>query len=140
MIDKVPDDDLMLKVVIPGYNLPLSDVGYYLAALLVSSTFHELGHALSSFAEKISCLETGIMIYIVVPVAYVNISTRELDGASKLQKLKIFTGGVWHNLSLSAVALVILKALPFLMMPMFAYQNGVVVTDVNAGLARTFRA
>lgn len=33
---------------VPGINLPMADLGYYVFALMFSTVFHELGHALAA--------------------------------------------------------------------------------------------
>jgi len=33
---------------VPGINLPISDLSYYVLALMFSTVFHELGHALAA--------------------------------------------------------------------------------------------
>lgn len=33
---------------VPGVNLPISDIGYYVATLVICSVVHELGHAIAA--------------------------------------------------------------------------------------------
>jgi len=33
---------------VPGVNLPISDIGYYVATLITCSIVHELGHAVAA--------------------------------------------------------------------------------------------
>lgn len=47
-ITQLHEEESVLQPVIPGVNLPSSDVFYYLITLLVCTVFHELGHALAA--------------------------------------------------------------------------------------------
>lgn len=38
-------NDMKFIFQIPGINIPISDIGYYVISLLICSLFHELGHA-----------------------------------------------------------------------------------------------
>ena len=45
-------DKLSFQVVLPGVTLPISDIGYYMMALLFCSVVHEAGHALAAIQEQ----------------------------------------------------------------------------------------
>jgi len=38
----------VLKVIVPGVNLPLDDIAYLLSAVLFAAIVHELGHAVAA--------------------------------------------------------------------------------------------
>ena len=38
----------MLKVVVPGVNLPIDDIGYLAIAILLAGILHEIGHAIAA--------------------------------------------------------------------------------------------
>lgn len=40
-----PDMDVGFEIMLPGANLPLDEIGYYIASLGLSTIVHELGHA-----------------------------------------------------------------------------------------------
>ena len=46
-------DKLSFQVVLPGVTLPMSDIGYYIMALLFCSVVHEAGHAIAAIQEGI---------------------------------------------------------------------------------------
>ena len=58
----------------PGVNLPLSQVGYYLATLLICAVIHEAGHAIAaaryllSFISFIQQVTYSHVIYRFYPV------------------------------------------------------------------------
>lgn len=47
-------DKLSFQVVLPGVTLPISDIGYYMMALLFCSAVHEAGHAIAAIQEGIA--------------------------------------------------------------------------------------
>ena len=42
---------LSFQVMLPGVTLPISDIGYYVIALLLCSVVHEAGHAIAAIQE-----------------------------------------------------------------------------------------
>jgi S2P endopeptidase len=46
--------------------------------LLICSVVHEFGHAVTSVAEDVTVIGAGIFVMLVMPAAYVDISTAEL--------------------------------------------------------------
>lgn len=118
----------VLQVVIPGVNLPSGEIGCYLATLLACSVVHEAGHAMAALAEGVAVHGCGMtLICCLLPVAYVHLSTSDLEAASYRQKIRVYTGGVWHNLVLAALAGLALSLMP----PQAS--RGVEVAGVAAG-------
>lgn len=98
-----------LAVMVPGVNVPLEQVPYLLIALFLSAAVHELGHAIAANAEKCACEETGLWItYLGLPTAYVVIHQQDLESkTSFLGKLKIYCAGIWHNVLLCALVMIV---------------------------------
>ena len=46
-------EKLSFQVMLPGVTLPISDIGYYIIALLLCSVVHEAGHAIAAIQEGI---------------------------------------------------------------------------------------
>ncbi|KAL7753275.1 hypothetical protein RI367_001050 [Sorochytrium milnesiophthora] len=103
-------DDHTMAILIPGVNVPLSDSVPYMLGLAVSVIVHELGHALAAGSERVKIQSIGAFVYGVVPGAFVNICSADIDRASVLSRLRIYTAGVWHNLLLSYVAFLCLSS------------------------------
>ena len=58
---------------------------------------------------------------------------RNVAPASLLRatQLRIYLAGVWHNIVIAVVALLLLRALPVALSPVYARANGAVVVDVQ---------
>nr|SVE75835.1 EOG090X08FA [Daphnia hispanica] len=123
------NEEAILQPVVPGVNLPSSDLPYYLITLLVCTVFHEIGHAVAAASEQIPLVSFGLIVWLVVPAAFVELPTKEVNSLSPREQLKIYCAGVWHNIILSVVAFVIITFLPILLMPLF--QSGVGVSVLN---------
>ena len=68
-----------------------------------------------------------VLVLWFLPVAFVSLSTTELEEISAWRRLKIFSAGVWHNIVLSGIAYVLLVNLvPALFAPLFQ-----VILDAN---------
>ncbi|KAI9304825.1 hypothetical protein BJ944DRAFT_162883 [Cunninghamella echinulata] len=87
----------------------MSHIGYYLTSLLICGVFHEAGHAIASFTERVPIQSCGIFIYYIYPGAFVNISDQYLQLLSPFRQLKVICAGVWHNLVLYLFTLILLS-------------------------------
>lgn len=53
---------ISLEILLPGVNLPLDEIGYYVATLLISTVVHELGHAIAAILEDIPVTGFGFHV------------------------------------------------------------------------------
>ena len=94
-------------------------MGYYVITLFAVTVFHEWGHAAAARAEGIQVLEYGLVFCGPVPMAYVNLPTRDLETAPIGAKLRVMTAGVWHNIVLAVAAFLLLTTLPWISLPLY---------------------
>ncbi|XP_065890237.1 membrane-bound transcription factor site-2 protease-like [Dysidea avara] len=121
------DDEQVLTPVMPGLNLPTSDVPYYLTTLIVSALFHEAGHALAAACEMVRINGWGMFLLLVYPGAYVELHPDHLALISAQRQLRIYCAGVWHNLVLALCGLAVFFLLPTLLLPFYSRGTGAVV-------------
>ncbi|CAN9506032.1 unnamed protein product [Ophioblennius macclurei] len=124
-----------LQVVVPGFNLPTSQLAYFFIALLLSGLVHELGHAVAALREQVRVNGFGMFVFVVYPGAFVDLFTTHLNLISPAQQLRIFCAGVWHNFILCLVALAFLFLLPVFLFPAYSTGGGALVTEVVQGSA-----
>ncbi|KAI9490393.1 hypothetical protein BDB00DRAFT_837673 [Zychaea mexicana] len=103
------DDEQVFLPMIPGVTVPLSHLGYYLLALLICGVFHEAGHAIAAYCQRVPIRSAGIFVYYIYPGAFVNISDHALHLIAPFRQLKIICAGVWHNIILYMWALIMLS-------------------------------
>ena len=120
----------VLTPVMPGVNLPWSDVLYYFITLIVCGIFHEAGHALAASTEQVRVNGFGIFMLFLYPGAFVDLDSEHLSVISPRRQLKIYCAGVWHNVILVLCAMGLLWGLPYLLAPFYSTGMGTVVTSV----------
>lgn len=111
--------------------MPLSDFGYYCLTIAFCSIIHEIGHAVASFKEGVHVYGVGLIIFLIIPVAFVKINSEELSSLHPKKQLRIFCAGIWHNIVLSSIAYIFLFCLPFLLSPFYDLGKGVFVLSVS---------
>ncbi|XP_024136193.1 membrane-bound transcription factor site-2 protease [Oryzias melastigma] len=124
-----------LQVVVPGVNLPTSQLVYFFTALLLSGVVHELGHAVAALREQVRVNGFGVFLFVLYPGAFVDLFTTHLNLVSPAQQLRIFCAGVWHNFVLCVAALAFLFLMPVFLFPLYSTGGGALVTEVVQGSA-----
>ncbi|XP_006815124.1 membrane-bound transcription factor site-2 protease-like [Saccoglossus kowalevskii] len=120
----------VLTPVMPGVNLPLSQIAYYFLTLAVCGILHEFGHAIAAVKEQVRVNGFGVFIFLLYPGAYVDLYTEHLNAISPLRQLRIYCAGVWHNFIIVVVCILLLHFLPVLLLPLYTMGNGAIVTEV----------
>lgn len=123
-------NDRMLQVVVPGVNLPISQLTYFFSAILISGVIHEVGHGVAAVRETVRFNGFGMFIFVVYPGAFVDLFTTHLQLVSPVQQLRIFCAGVWHNFILGLLGILILFPLPAILYPFYNTGVGALVTEV----------
>ncbi|CAH1798451.1 unnamed protein product [Owenia fusiformis] len=129
-LSRQPVEQQVLTPVMPGVNLPMSQVTYYLVTLLVCGILHEVGHAIAAVREQVRVNGFGIFIMALYPGAFVDLYTEHLQVISPLRQLRIYCAGVWHNFVIVLVAIFVLYSEPVLLMPFYSTGKSVVLTYV----------
>jgi len=124
------DDTVRLEVLIPGVNLPLEEIGYFVTSLAICSIFHELGHALAAVTEDVNIISIGLHVILIIPTAFTELSADQLHSLKTWQKLRVMCAGIWHNIILAFFGYLIFISLPYILSPFFSVSNGVVVSEI----------
>ncbi|XP_059084190.1 membrane-bound transcription factor site-2 protease-like [Tigriopus californicus] len=123
---------IVLQPVMPGVNMPISELGYYFLTLLSCSAFHEAGHAIAAVGEDVRVVGFGFFLMFVLPAAYVNLPTDQLLALRPFQQLKIFAAGIWHNVVLAGFAYLLLLSIPTMSKAFYTTNEGLYLTSVGA--------
>lgn len=116
--------------VIPGVNLPWNQVPLLFCVLIVSGVVHELGHAVAALNENVTVNGFGLFVLFIYPGAFTELENDGLETASVWKRLKIFCGGIWHNLATALLAFICISSMPRLLSFAYITNKGVVVTQV----------
>uniref|UniRef100_A0A2K5RC36 Membrane-bound transcription factor site-2 protease n=1 Tax=Cebus imitator TaxID=2715852 RepID=A0A2K5RC36_CEBIM len=123
-------NEQVLQVVVPGINLPVNQLTYFFAAVLVSGVVHEIGHGIAAIREQVRFNGFGIFLFIIYPGAFVDLFTTHLQLISPVQQLRIFCAGIWHNFVLALLGILALVLLPVILLPFYYTGVGVLITEV----------
>ncbi|GFQ92389.1 hypothetical protein TNCT_430371 [Trichonephila clavata] len=129
----VDNSNPVLVPIIPGLNLPYSQLFYYGISIFICVTVHEFGHALAASREKVTIEGFGFALFAFLPMAYVRLPSEQLKQLSLPQQLRIYSAGVWHNVVLACFALLLMYSNPILLKPFYQQGNGVTVVNVKEG-------
>ncbi|XP_041980046.1 membrane-bound transcription factor site-2 protease [Aricia agestis] len=126
-LNSVPE----VKAMVPGINVPASDFWVYFLSIGMSSIFHELGHAAAAAQEDVQLVSVGLYVFAIVPIAFVELNTEHLNSLPVMKRLKIYCAGVWHNITLAFLALLLFFSAPVLFSIAYQTEVGVRVTGFS---------
>ena len=118
-----------VSLVIPGVELPGSSIyvplGYGLVALATVLIVHEFSHGILAVAEKINVKSVGLMLFAILPGAFMEPDEEEMKEAKKSSKLRIYAAGSMANITLAVIALLIVSAVGSYVIPSTFEENGI---------------
>lgn len=103
-----------VSIVIPGVDMPGSSIYipfvYGLIALATVLIVHEFSHGIQSVGEKISIKSIGLLLFAIIPGAFVEPDEDELKNAKKSSQLRVYAAGSVANITLAIIALLLVSA------------------------------
>ena len=106
-------DTPSVSIVIPGVDVPGSPIyvplGYGLIALATVLIVHEFSHGVQAVGEKISIKSIGLLLFAILPGAFVEPDEDELKEAKRTSRLRVYAAGSIANITLALLALVLLS-------------------------------
>ena len=123
-----------VSIVIPGVEMPGSSIyvplGYGLIALASVLIVHELSHGILAITEKISIKSIGLLLFAILPGAFVEPDEEELKLSKKSSQLRVYAAGSIANMSLAAVALVLFLLISSVAIPANFTEDGIQIYRV----------
>ena len=102
-----------VSIVIPGVDVPGSPIYipfvYGLIALATVLVVHEFSHGIQAVNEKISIKSIGLLLFAIIPGAFVEPDEEELKAAKRTSRLRVYAAGSIANMTLAVIALVLLS-------------------------------
>ncbi|XP_068145681.1 membrane-bound transcription factor site-2 protease [Drosophila tropicalis] len=123
---------VQLEILLPGVNLPLQEIGYYIATLVMCLVVHELGHALAAVLEDVPVTGFGLKFYYCLPMAYTELSHDHLNSLRWFRKLRILCAGIWHNFLFASFCYLLISSVGITLSPFYVYNQNVIVTELTA--------
>ena len=133
-------DTPTVSLIVPGVEVPGSPIFIpLLSGLIALATVlivHEFSHGILSRVEKINIKSIGLLLFAIIPGAFVEPDEEELNELSRPAKMRIYVAGSMANLTLAAIALIIMTVISSFIVPVVFDDEGVVVNrlteDANA--------
>lgn len=120
-----------VSLVIPGVEMPGSSIyvplGYGLIALATVLIVHEFSHGILAIVEKINVKSVGLMLFAILPGAFMEPYEEEMKEAKKSSKLRIYAAGSMANITLAVMALLIVSAVGSYVIPSTFEEDGIEV-------------
>lgn len=120
-----------VSLVIPGVEMPGSSIyvplGYGLIALATVLIVHEFSHGILAIVEKINVKSVGLMLFAILPGAFMESDEEEMKEAKKSSKLRIYAAGSMANITLAVMALLIVSAVGSYVIPSTFEEDGIEV-------------
>lgn len=69
------------------------------------------------------------MLFAAVPIAFVDLPEDEIKRLSLRARLRIFCGGVWHNISLGLLTIGLILVFPLFLRPFYHVNQGAFVAS-----------
>ncbi len=122
-----------VSLIIPGVEMPGSTIFIpFVSGIIALATcliVHEFSHGVISIGEKISIKSIGLLLFAIIPGAFVEPDEDELKKSSKLSQLRIYAAGSIANITLALIAILILSMASGAI-PHYFDENGIEISRV----------
>ncbi|WP_409200206.1 site-2 protease family protein [Methanobrevibacter sp. DSM 116169] len=123
-----------VSILLPGVEMPGSPIFipflFGFIGLITVIVVHEFSHGILARAEKVNIKSIGLLLFTILPGAFVEPDEDEMKKAKKSSKLRIFAAGSMANLTLAFIAFIIFFAIGNLAIPGAFEENGVEIQTV----------
>ena len=122
-----------VSIIIPGVEMPGSSIYvpffYGLLALATVLVVHEFSHGIQAVGEKIPIKSIGLLLFAIIPGAFVEPDEDELRQAKRSSRLRVYAAGSIANITLAVIAL-LLVSLVSAGIPVFFAEDGIAVDRI----------
>ncbi len=122
-----------VSIIIPGVEMPGSSIYipffYGLIALATVLVVHEFSHGVQSVGEKISIKSIGLLLFAIIPGAFVEPDEDELKAAKRSSRLRVYAAGSVANISLAVIA-ILLVSLISAGIPYYFAEDGIAIDRI----------
>ena len=126
-----------VSVVLPGVDMPGSTIYVpFLPGFIALATviiIHEFSHGILSRVEGIKIESIGLLLFLILPGAFVEPNEDELKKSSRLSRLRVYTAGSMANIVLAVVAILVVSAISTFVIPNDFSEDGIEISRVIEG-------
>ena len=135
LISSIPSvfDTPAVSIIIPGVEMPGSSIYipffYGLIGLATVLIVHEFSHGIQAVGEKISIKSIGLLLFAIIPGAFVEPDEDELKEAKKSSRLRVYAAGSIANITLAVIA-ILLVSLISAGIPNYFAEDGIAIDRI----------
>ncbi len=122
-----------VSIVLPGVDMPGSSIYVpFLSGFIALATVlivHEFSHGIQAVGEKIPIKSVGLLLFAILPGAFVEPDDEKLKKASKLSRLRVYGAGTMANVTLALIALLVFSGISYEVPNLFD-ENGIEVSRI----------
>ncbi len=131
----MPEAPSAVSPIIPGVRIPGSQIfvpfWYGIISLFIVVVVHEFGHGIIAKAHGLKIKNTGLILFLILPGAFVEPDEKKLAKAKQKIQHSVYAAGPWFNVLLSIVAVLILILIVSPAYNSLANNQGITFTDVD---------
>lgn len=124
-----------VSLVVPGVEVPGSPIFIpLLSGLIAIATVlivHEFSHGILARVEKINLKSIGLLLFAILPGAFVEPDEEELNELDRPARMRIYVAGSMANLTLAAIALVLMLLISSFVIPAVFQEDGVQISRLT---------
>ena len=129
-------DTPTVSLIVPGVEVPGSPIFIPLLSGLIGLAtvliVHEFSHGILSRVEKININSIGLLLFAIIPGAFVEPDEEELNELSRPARMRIYVAGSMANLTLAAIAMIIMMVISSFIVPVVFEDDGVVINRLTS--------
>ena len=126
-----------VSLVIPGVEVPGSPIfipfAYGIIGLATVIIIHEFFHGILTRVEKINIKSIGLILFAILPGAFVEPDEEKMKETSKASRMRIYAAGSVGNISLFLVAILITLIISSFVIPATFNESGIQIERVIDG-------
>ena len=106
-----------VSIVLPGVEIPGSPIYVpFLSGFIALATVlivHEFSHGVQSINEKIPIKSIGLLLFAILPGAFVEPEEEKLKKSGKVSRLRVYGAGSMANMTLALIAILIVAGVSY---------------------------
>ncbi|MBQ6512898.1 site-2 protease family protein [Methanobrevibacter sp.] len=126
-------DTPTVSVILPGVEIPGSPIYVpFLSGFIALATVlvvHEFSHGIQAVGEKIPIKSVGLLLFAIIPGAFVEPDEEILKSSSRVSRLRVYGAGTMANITLALIAILLIAGVSY-EIPMLFDENGIEISRV----------
>ena len=126
-------DTPTVSVILPGVEIPGSPIYVpFLSGFIALATVlvvHEFSHGIQAVGEKIPIKSVGLLLFAIIPGAFVEPDEEVLKNSSRVSRLRVYGAGTMANITLALIAILLIAGVSY-EIPMLFDENGIEISRV----------